>query len=134
MSDSTPTCATSAARLVFRPWDAPRHHRRLAAMRDISSANTKGRGIEGERSGLYLEAVRLVGRCRPRWFAFENSPVLRTRGADRLLAELEALGYACEPCVVWSADNVGANHVRKRSWLIGYDPQQLADAGIQFQG
>ncbi|PKP99709.1 MAG: DNA methyltransferase [Alphaproteobacteria bacterium HGW-Alphaproteobacteria-13] len=94
---------------------------------DISSANTKGRGIEGERSGLYLEAVRLVGDCRPRWFAFENSANLRTRGADRLLAALEALGYACEPCVV-GADNVGANHVRKRSWLIGFDPEQLADA------
>ena len=92
---------------------------------DISSANTKGKGIEGKRSGLYLEAVRLVGDCRPRWFAFENSSNLRTRGADRLLAELEALGYAVEPCVV-GADNVGANHVRKRSWLIGFDPEQLA--------
>ncbi|MCB1387022.1 MAG: DNA cytosine methyltransferase [Nitratireductor sp.] len=96
---------------------------------DISSANTKGRGIDGERSGLYLEAVRLVGDCRPRWFAFENSPNLRTRGADRLLAELETLGYAVEPCVV-GADNVGANHVRKRSWLIGFDPEQLADTRI----
>ncbi|MCX8999939.1 DNA cytosine methyltransferase [Rhizobiaceae bacterium BDR2-2] len=96
---------------------------------DISSANTKGRGIDGERSGLYLEAVRLVGDCRPRWFAFENSPNLRTRGADRLLGELDALGYACEPCVVGASD-VGANHVRKRSWLIGYDPQQLADTRI----
>ncbi len=92
---------------------------------DISSANTKGKGVEGERSGLYLEAVRLVGDCRPRWFAFENSPNLRTRGADRLLDELETLRYACQPCVV-GADNVGANHVRKRSWLIGYDPEQLA--------
>ncbi|WP_122522841.1 DNA cytosine methyltransferase [Pannonibacter phragmitetus] len=91
---------------------------------DISSANTKGKGIEGERSGLYLEAARLVGDCRPRWFAFENSPNLRTRGADRVLGELEALGYAVEPCVV-GADDVGANHVRKRSWLIGFDPQQL---------
>ncbi|REF73564.1 DNA cytosine methyltransferase (plasmid) [Paracoccus versutus] len=96
---------------------------------DISSANTKGKGIDGKRSGLYLEAVRLVGDCRPRWFAFENSPNLRTRGADRLLAELEALGYAVEPCVV-GADSVGANHVRKRSWLIGYDPGQLADTRI----
>lgn len=96
---------------------------------DISSANTKGKGIEGERSGLYLEAVRLVGDCRPRWFAFENSPNLRTRGADRLLDELETLGYATEPCVVGAAD-VGANHVRKRSWLIGYDPGQLADARV----
>src|SRR5690606_8354598 len=93
---------------------------------DISSANTKGKGIDGERSGLYLEAVRLVGDCRPRWFAFENSANLRTRGADRLLAALEALGYACEPCVV-GAENVGANHVRKRSWLIGFDPELLAN-------
>lgn len=96
---------------------------------DISSANTKGKGIEGERSGLYLEAVRLVGECRPRWFAFENSPVLRTRGADRLLDELDALGYACWPCVVGAAD-IGANHVRKRSWLIGCDPGQLARARV----
>lgn len=96
---------------------------------DISSANTKGRGIDGERSGLYLEAVRLVGDCRPRWFAFENSPNLRTRGADRLLDELETLGYAVEPCVV-GADSVGANHVRKRSWLIGYEPGQLADTRV----
>ena len=96
---------------------------------DISSANTKGKGIEGERSGLYLEAVRLVGECRPRWFAFENSANLRTRGADRLLDELEALGYACWPCVVGAAD-IGANHVRKRSWLIGCDPEQLADTRV----
>jgi DNA (cytosine-5)-methyltransferase 1 len=96
---------------------------------DISSANTSGKGIEGERSGLYLEAVRLVGDCRPRWFAFENSANLRIRGADRLLGELDALGYACEPCMAGASD-VGANHVRKRSWLIGYDPEQLADTRI----
>jgi DNA (cytosine-5)-methyltransferase 1 len=96
---------------------------------DISSANTKGKGIDGERSSLYREAVRLVGDCRPRWFAFENSPNLRTRGADWLLDALETLGYACEPCVV-AAGDIGANHVRKRSWLIGYDPEQLADARI----
>lgn len=93
---------------------------------DISSANAKGKGIDGERSSLYFEAIRLVGDCRPRWFAFENSPNLRTRGADRLIDELETLGYACEPCVV-GASHIGANHIRKRSWLIGYDPGQLAD-------
>lgn len=96
---------------------------------DISSANTRGKGIDGARSGLYREAVRLVGECRPRWFAFENSANLRTRGADRLLNALEALGYACEPCVVGAGD-VGACHVRKRSWLIGFDPRQLADTGL----
>ncbi|API60865.1 hypothetical protein BSL82_00595 [Tardibacter chloracetimidivorans] len=92
---------------------------------DISSANTKGRGVEGERSGLYFEAVRLVGECRPRWFAFENSANLRTRGADPVLAALEALDYACWPLVVRAGD-IGANHERPRSWLIGCDLEQVA--------
>ncbi|QKC99199.1 DNA cytosine methyltransferase [Mesorhizobium sp. NZP2298] len=91
---------------------------------DISSANTKGKGVDGERSGLYFEAVRLIDECRPRWFALENSANLRTRGADRVIDALEAIGYTCWPFVV-SAGDIGANHERKRSWLIGFS---LADA------
>ncbi|MGY6251523.1 DNA cytosine methyltransferase [Bosea thiooxidans] len=86
---------------------------------DISSANTKGKGVDGERSGLYFEAVRLIDECRPRWFALENSANLRTRGADRVIDALAAIGYTCWPFVV-SAGDVGANHERKRSWLLGF--------------
>lgn len=91
---------------------------------DISSANTKGKGVDGERSSLYFEAVRLIKECRPRWFALENSANLRTRGADRVVDALAAIGYTCWPFVV-SAGDVGANHERKRSWLIGF---RIADA------
>ena len=94
---------------------------------DISSANTKGKGVEGERSGLYFEAIRIIGEGRPRWFALENSSNLRTRGADSVLSALEALGYACWTFVVRAGD-IGANHERPRSWIIGCDPQQVADA------
>lgn len=94
---------------------------------DISSANTKGKGVDGERSGLFFEAVRIIGEVRPRWFALENSANLRTRGADRVLGELEGLDYACWAVVV-GGDNIGANHERKRSWVIGCDTEQLADA------
>lgn len=94
---------------------------------DISSANTKGRGVEGERSGLYFEAIRIIGEVRPRWFALENSSNLRTRGADAVIAALEAIGYACWPVVVRAGD-VGANHERPRCWLIGCDLAQVADA------
>lgn len=94
---------------------------------DISSANTKGKGVDGERSGLFFEAIRIIGEVRPRWFALENSANLRTRGADAVLGALEGLGYACEAFVV-GGDNIGANHERKRSWLIGCDLEQLADA------
>lgn len=93
---------------------------------DISSANTKGKGVEGERSGLFFEAVRLIGECRPRWFALENSANLRTRGADPVLAALEAIGYTCWPLVVRASD-IGANHERPRAWLIGCDLDQVTD-------
>jgi DNA (cytosine-5)-methyltransferase 1 len=95
---------------------------------DISSANTKGKGVDGERSGLYFEAVRLIAECRHRWFALENSANLRTRGADRVIDALAAIGYTCWPFVV-SAGDVGANHERKRSWLIGFNLSHADDQG-----
>lgn len=99
---------------------------------DISSANTKGKGVEGERSGLYFEAIRIIGEGRPRWFALENSSNLRTRGADAVLTALEALGYTCWTFVVRAGD-IGANHERPRSWIIGCDVDQVADAGRRQQ-
>jgi DNA (cytosine-5)-methyltransferase 1 len=102
---------------------------------DASAANTKGAGINGKQTGLFMEAIRLVREGRPRWVALENSPHLRTRGIDRVLAELEALGYACWPLVV-GAHNVGAPHIRKRMWLVCRDTSVPArqDAGeIEWQ-
>lgn len=93
---------------------------------DISSANSKGKGVDGARSGLFFEAVRIIGECRPRWFALENSAHLRTKGSDRVLGALEALGYACWPVVVRARD-VGANHERPRVWIIGCDVGQVTD-------
>lgn len=100
---------------------------------DISSANTKGKGVDGERSGLFFEAIRIIGEVRPRWVALENSANLRTRGADRVLGELEGQGYACWAIVV-GGDTVGANHERKRSWIIGCDVEQLGDAAEDGRG
>lgn len=103
---------------------------------DISSANTKGKGVDGARSGLYFEAIRIIGEIRDlgrergevaaRWFALENSSNLRTRGADTVLAALEALGYTCWSFVVRAGD-IGANHERPRCWIIGCDVEQVAD-------
>lgn len=85
---------------------------------DISTAG-KGKGIEhGERSGLWREMHRIVAECRPTWVLIENVPALRTRGADRVLADLESLGYACVPLVV-GAWAVGAPHRRDRVWIVG---------------
>jgi DNA (cytosine-5)-methyltransferase 1 len=89
---------------------------------DISTAG-KGAGIDGGRSGLWREFARILGELRPRWVLIENVPALRRRGADRVLGDLEALGYACWPLVV-GARHVGAPHRRDRVWIVG----RLADA------
>ena len=92
---------------------------------DASCANAGGRGVDGDRTGLFFEAVRLVGECRPAWACFENVPGLRTRGADRMLAALEALGYACWPLVV-GAVHAGAPHRRQRVWIVAADLSRFA--------
>lgn len=96
---------------------------------DVSAANHAGRGIDGDESRYYLEAIRLARETGARWVGFENSPRLRTRGADRVLALLEAAGYALWPCVV-EAEDAGAPHERGRSYVLGCrrDALEGADA------
>ncbi len=90
---------------------------------DISLAG-KGAGLDGERSELWSEYRRIIAEVRPSFVIIENSPALRTRGADRILTQLEALDYTCEPIVV-GAMHAGAWHRRSRAWLIAHtDGQQ----------
>ena len=58
---------------------------------DISCAG-KGAGIDGERSGLWSEMARIIGEVRPKFAFVENSPMLVTRGLDRVLCDLAAMG------------------------------------------
>ena len=85
---------------------------------DVSAAG-RGGGIEGARSGLWREMERLVAELRPGWVVAENSPALRVRGADRVCAGLETLGYACWPLVVGAA-HAGAPHRRERVFVVAH--------------
>ncbi len=89
---------------------------------DISTAG-KGVGLDGERSGLWREYFRVVDALRPLWVIAENVPALRTRGADRVLGDLEGIGYSAQAVVV-GADDIGAPHRRKRVFILA----RLADA------
>lgn len=70
---------------------------------------------------------RIIGECRPRWVLAENVPALRTRGADIVLADLEALGYSAWPVVV-GAWAVGAPHRRDRVWIVARRVSDADDA------
>ena len=83
---------------------------------DISAAG-QGKGIGGERSGLWSHMARIIGEVQPRYVLVENSPLLTSRGLDVVLADLAALGFDAEWGVV-SAENAGAPHKRDRIWIV----------------
>lgn len=85
---------------------------------DISVAGT-GKGLEGERSGLFYEIVRLVDEIRPKFIFLENVPAIRTRGANKVIGELARLRYDAR-WITLSAAEIGANHKRERWWLLAH--------------
>ena len=85
---------------------------------DISYAGL-GAGLDGERSGLFFEAIRVVFELRPRVVVLENVAALLTRGLDRVLGTLAEIGYDAEwHCI--PAAYVGAPHIRDRVFVIAY--------------
>ena len=85
---------------------------------DISVAG-KGEGIEGERSGLWFEMLRLISGIRPRYALIENVPMLLHRGLGRVICDLAQIGYDAEWQIISAAD-LGAPHLRKRIWIVAY--------------
>ena len=67
----------------------------------------------------WREMARIIGEVRPRYVFVENSPMLTSRGLGTVLRDLAQLGYDAEWGVL-GADDVGANHHRKRIWLLAY--------------
>ncbi len=97
---------------------------------DISTAGA-GAGIDGRRSGLWSEIVRLAGELRPRYLIVENVSNLLAGPPERpgawfgrVLADLAALGFDAEwHCIPASA--VDAPHRRDRVWIVAYPPDEL---------
>jgi len=89
---------------------------------DLSFAGKRA-GLEGARSGLWLEFARLIREIRPRFVLVENVPGLLSLGMGRVLGDLAALGYdAVWDCIPAAA--VGAPHRRDRVWIVGHANNQ----------
>lgn len=83
---------------------------------DISVAG-HGKGLEGKRSGLFYEIIRITKEARPAFVFLENVPAIRTRGLQEVLRAFTKVGYDCRwTCL--SAASVGANHRRERWFLL----------------
>lgn len=101
---------------------------------DISKANPAGQGINGERSGLWFDFLRVVRGVMPRWVMVENVPRLLTINAGRDFAEilrgLAEIGYDAEWGLL-SAAAFGAPHERERLFIVAYPASQQGGTGLR---
>lgn len=119
---------------------------------DISCAGT-GKGLAGERSGLWGEFARIIDEVRPQRVEIENSPMLASprsfkarllemvgslfgstrhkrditlrKRPDilRILEDLSKMGYDAKWGVI-GAHHAGAPHKRNRIWIIATDSNE----------
>ncbi|GIH99155.1 DNA cytosine methyltransferase [Planobispora takensis] len=93
---------------------------------DISYAG-RGAGMRKEtRSGLWFTVADALRVLRPGLVILENVPALRSRGLDRVLADLAALGYDTAWACVRASD-VGAPHRRERIFISAVHPDRRGD-------
>lgn len=83
------------------------------------SGQGRGRGLDGSKSGLYREFIRVIRELSPVGFVIENVPTLVNRGLEAILGEVAKLGYDAEWHIV-SAASTGGPHLRKRVFIMGH--------------
>lgn len=80
-------------------------------------------GLDGARSGLWWEVVRLLDETRPRWFVGENVPGLLSvndgRDFGAVLGSLAELGYGYAYRVL-DAKYFGVPQQRRRVFIVGH--------------
>ena len=89
---------------------------------DISSVR-QGEGLQGRRSGLWFEYLRLIREVRPKYAIIENVAALRSRGLAIILKNLWEVGYNAQWSII-PARALGFPHQRDRIWIIAYPSGQ----------
>lgn len=77
---------------------------------DVSVAGARA-GLDGERSGLFFEVVRLTKEIRPALIFLENVAGIRPQ-VPRIRANFEALGYECRDGFIQAPPLCGFEGIR----------------------
>ena len=85
---------------------------------DVSGAGL-GAGLDGARSGLWYEYLRILGELRPRIAIVENVASGRKRYLCAVRSGLHALGYRTRAIQISAAD-IGLPHRRERVFVVAY--------------
>lgn len=101
---------------------------------DLSIAKSNRKGLQGERSGLFWEYVRILNEVKPKYFILENVASM-PKGA---MHEITAALYGVEPIMI-NAALVSAQNRKRLFWVGKLQPdgtyqkvniQQPDDRGI----
>lgn len=91
---------------------------------DLSPAGKRA-GIDGSRSGLWREGIRIIERLRPRGVVLENVHHTWRRWVPIVRRALWSIGYPSLP-IRLQAKDFGAQHERRRCFVIAHtDPSKL---------
>lgn len=91
---------------------------------DLSIAKANRKGLDGERSGLFWEYVRILKEVKPKWFILENVASMPKEAKDIIT---ETLGV--EPIMI-NASLVSAQNRKRLFWTNIPDVTQPEDRGI----
>lgn len=81
------------------------------------------KGLDGERSGLWWEMLRIVRVVAPRIVVVENVAEFLNNGLGGVLGSLSESGYDCEwDCLPACA--FGAPHQRDRAFMVAYTREE----------
>ena len=95
---------------------------------DLSVAG-KQAGLEGARSGLWFEMLRVIAECRPAFVLAENVRGAVNLALDTVYSNLVGEGYKVYPYVI-PASAVGAPHQRERLFVFGVR-RDVADSACE---
>ena len=91
---------------------------------DLSIAQKNRKGLDGERSGLFWEYVRILKEAKPRWFILENVASMSKEAKEVITREL-----GVEPIMI-NAALVSAQNRKRLFWTNIPNISQPDDRGI----
>ena len=83
----------------------------------------KRRGASDDRF-LWPAMLDVIARCKPTWVCGENVPGIVGMELDRVLTDLEGIGFRTQPLAV-PACAVGMDQIRERIWIIAHNPNAV---------
>lgn len=103
---------------------------------NANQSNTRKQGLQGGRTGLAFQMLRVVDECRPtKAIVGENvADILTVNGGKdfrTILGELAGMGYNAEWRICRSSD-VGAPHERRRMYIVAYPDSLRLEKGQTF--